>query len=123
ALYGTTSNPNLAFRLREDGSHYEIISGLGNDFGDADGPAAPLVETTDGRLFGTSFAGWASFFGQFSQNTYGTIFSLDRDGANVSVFTAPFSVSIFAFGRPSGLLKASDGYLYGTMLWGRGDAI
>lgn len=116
-LYGTTSNPNTVFRIKQNGKGYEVISDLGTEYGGVDSPAAALVESRDGVLFGSSTRGWKRLGEGWSENTYGAIFSLAKDGGDLSVFHAGFGVNASpGLANPSGMLMASDGYLYGTAI-------
>ncbi len=73
ALYGTTaqggpSNSGVVFRLRTDGSEYEVLHAFGAHPTDGRNPAAPLVRANDGGLFGTTGLG--------GDNDLGTVFRL-----------------------------------------------
>lgn len=79
-------------------------------------PVGGLIQATDGYFYGTTFVG-----GGISTD-YGTIFRLTSDGAVLTtlfVFTCPDD---YACGDGAGpmatLLEASDGYLYGTTIYG-----
>lgn len=77
-----------------------------HSFSDGDGafPASPLIQLSDGRLYGTTSSGTASF--------RGVVFRLDTAGRGFKVlheFTGPDGAFPY-----SPLVAASDGYLYGT---------
>jgi len=79
ALYGTAAdgggtNWGAVFKLNLDGSGYGVLRSFSAASGAASGPAAALVEGSDGVLYGTSYYanGWWS--------GDGTVFKLNKDG-------------------------------------------
>ncbi|HYG35416.1 MAG TPA: choice-of-anchor tandem repeat GloVer-containing protein, partial [Clostridia bacterium] len=81
ALYGTTEfggkhNLGSVFRLKANGSDYQVLYSFGSRPGDGSYPKAPLVRASDGGLFGT-----AQFGGD---NDLGTIFRLGPAPAVIS---------------------------------------
>jgi uncharacterized repeat protein (TIGR03803 family) len=110
-LYGTSvrggrASQGTVFRLRKDGTGFELIRtfmGLG---GDGRNPYGGLVEGKDGTLYGVTFNGGA--------HASGLLFQLSRDG---SVYKAllDFSPNGVEGQRPyAGLTLGPDGDLYGT---------
>lgn len=106
AFYGTsigggTSGGGAVYRLTTNG----VLTVLRSFAQGTNGYylTAPLLQASDGHLYGmTDFGGAAGL---------GTIFRLTRNGA----FTLLYSFSGFDGDRPAGgLVQASDGYLYGT---------
>jgi uncharacterized repeat protein (TIGR03803 family) len=109
-LYGTTysggaSNLGTVFRLNKDGSNFTVLlSFISHLQTNGFGPLGGLVEGTNGRLYGTTSAGLS--------NSFGTIFSLNKDGSAYSV--------LYSFARTNGqsplagLIVGTDGLLYGT---------
>src|SRR5262249_27806010 len=92
------------FRIRLDGSCYEIIKDFGVSAGDGANPEGGVIIASDGALYGATYAG--------GSNNIGTIFKLNKDG---SQFKTVHSFSSTDGELPRGaLLEASDGYLYGT---------
>jgi uncharacterized repeat protein (TIGR03803 family) len=79
-------------------------------FGFADlmgqGPAARLIEGTDGCLYGTSVGG--------APRDLGTVFKLNKDGSGNRVLHRFGSVEDDGIYPAAGLVEASDGALYGT---------
>ncbi len=72
---------------------------------------APLVQATNGSLYGTTLTGGSSPFG-----SNGTIFKIATGGALTSLYsfckendTCPDGSKV-----PAGLVQATNGYLYGT---------
>lgn len=109
------------------GTVYELDSehnfALIHAFAGTDGafPEAPLLQTSDGNLFGTTLGGgtngisWACAVGPVQG--CGTIFEIDTDGS--------FRLSVYFHGDQlagtlpqAGLLQSQDGYLYGTTTGG-----
>ncbi len=121
ALYGTTheggaTNAGTVFRLNKDGSAYSILHNFGLE-GDptleGKNPTGPVMEGSDGALYGTAYAG-----GGLDK---GTVFTINRDGSGYRGVQS-FGGSIFnhlggAFPW-GGLVEGSDGALYGTTLYG-----
>lgn len=113
SLYGTTygggiSNFGTVFGVNRDGSGFAVLHSF---TGSSDGKnlEAGLIEGSDGALYGLTY---------FSESaTRGTIFKVNKDGGGYSI------LHVFT-GNPDGqqpqgrLLKASDGALYGTTVFG-----
>ena len=108
-LYGTTekghngSGLGTVFRLNTDGSGFETIHTFtgGNDGQD---PQAPMIETPEGYLYGTTFLG--------GSGSSGTVFRMRRDGTDPSVVRA-FSSADGTHPR-SPVTLTIGGLLYGT---------
>jgi uncharacterized repeat protein (TIGR03803 family) len=109
ALYGTTPrggsrNEGTLFRMTPDGD-FTVLHHFGVDPGDGVVPISALTEGHDGRLYGTTLGG--GVFG------YGTAFRAKRTG-EITILHS-FSLDPANTGAPIGrLMRASDGYLYGT---------
>lgn len=77
---------------------------------DGANPEAPLLQATNGNLYGTTQVGGTSPY-----NTAGTIFEITPGGT----LTALYSFCLMSgcpdgFNLPAGLVQATNGYLYGT---------
>src|SRR5215472_13846807 len=77
-LYGTTfgiSDHGGVFKVGRDGSHFQVL----HLFATSEGynPAAPLIEATNGVLYGTTTADLT--------NRAGTIFKIGKDGGGFAV--------------------------------------
>lgn len=117
AVYGTTYFANSAtrgtvFRMDEDGSNYMILH---NFTGNPDGqePRGRLIESSDGRLYGTTVFGGSGF--------RGAVFSMDTNGGSYTVFS--FSGAGIGGGPEAGVMEASDGVLYGTLYDGGSNSL
>ena len=116
ALYGTTpyggtNRFGTVFKLSKDGSGYQILHNFASSPDDGRGPAARLLEGSDGALYGTTVGG-----GSLGQLGAGTIFALNKDGANYSVI---HRFDIVGGDQPyAGLIEGSDGMFYGTTKFG-----
>src|SRR6266540_2626035 len=73
-------------------------------------PRAPLIEGSDGKLYGTTTAG-----GSYN---LGTVFRLNKDGSGQIVLHSFSNVSGDVKGPAAGLAEGSDGVLYGTTVAG-----
>jgi uncharacterized repeat protein (TIGR03803 family) len=116
-LYGTaylggSVGWGTVFKLQKNGSGYATLHLFGTIGSDGLQPFAPLVEGSDGALFGTTEGA--------AGNYAGTVFKLNKNGTGYSIlhrFTATGDGAI-----PSGgLVEASDGALYGATSYGNND--
>jgi uncharacterized repeat protein (TIGR03803 family) len=112
-LYGTTqaggsNNMGTVYKVRSDGSGYELLHHFMGTPGDGQMPLGSLAQGADGLLYGTTYYGGV--------NNIGTIYKVDTNGNNFSV-VRDFSGTDGA--QPvSGLTLGSDGTLYGTTRYG-----
>src|SRR5207245_1073680 len=74
--------------------------------GAGSGPAARLIEASDGRLYGTTFSGGSS--------NLGTVFAINKDGGGYSVLYNFTGAGTNGSSSSAGLIEGSDGFLYGT---------
>lgn len=124
-FYGTTSRGDghgggTVFQITPTG-HFSTIYRFCSltNCADGAGPAAGLIQGTDGNLYGTTSSG-----GSAAKNGYGTIFKLTPSGILTTLYTFLCSQS----GCPNGaspqapLFQASNGNLYGTTLGGGASA-
>jgi hypothetical protein len=113
-LYGTTESGGITtnqfggwgtvFRIRKDGSSYSVLHMF--SFGEGMWPGAPVVQGSDGALYGTTSDGGTV--------RGGTVFKLKPDGSG---YTVLYSLGTgFGDGTDpeSALIEGSDGALYGT---------
>jgi uncharacterized repeat protein (TIGR03803 family) len=115
-LYGTTAfgggkRAGTVFRINPDGNGYNVLYRFGTG---TDGvfPIAPLVEASDGLLYGTTFAGGTS-------DNFGVVFKLSKEGAGFNVlrrFTGQAGNDGSAPRRA--LLEGTNGALYGMTSFG-----
>ncbi len=124
SLYGTTSEKGeggrgTVFKLNEDGSGYQILvhfkyrngSSVPND---GERPAAPLLEGSDGALYGTTQSGGVG--------GRGTIFKLNKDGTGYRTLKSLSSDGAEGSGPCEALLEGSDGALFGGA-WSRSSSV
>jgi uncharacterized repeat protein (TIGR03803 family) len=108
-LYGTTesghngSGNGTVFRIDTDGGNFETIHTFAGGNGGRQ-PLAPMFETPDGFLYGTTILGGSA--GQ------GTVYKLRRDGTDFQIVHA-FSGDEGTDPRSS-LIRIEGGLLYGT---------
>lgn len=105
--YGGTENKGGVFRIKTDGTGYQLL----RDFtGATDGVQAmstPIV-ATNGKLYGSTVNG--------GSNGFGTIYSMDVTGSNYAIIKN-FTDAADGSYPEAGLIQGSDGLLYGTTLF------
>src|SRR5207302_122396 len=111
-LYGTCSqggtyNLGTLYRLTPQGSII-VLHNFGFPIQDGAYPISPLVQATNGRLYGTTQWSTAGTYG-------GSVFAVDLNGTYRKIYD--FSTA-GQYSGPSGLIQASDGYLWGTLYGG-----
>jgi uncharacterized repeat protein (TIGR03803 family) len=111
-LYGTTvlggsNNLGTVFKINTNGSSPVILYNFGASATDGIYPSR-VVLTADGWLYGTTEGG---------SHGVGTIFKLKTNGQNYLVLHQ-FATNNADGQIPSGLLQASDGWLYGSTEFG-----
>ena len=110
-LYGTTVNGGSAqggtvFRIRSDGTGFQLLHAFSRNASDAFEPNAPLMEDGRGNLYGTTNGGWPL--------TGGTIFRLGTDGTGFQILHTFIGGADDGSGPISGLILDGVGNLYGT---------
>ncbi|HWX22841.1 MAG TPA: choice-of-anchor tandem repeat GloVer-containing protein [Candidatus Binatia bacterium] len=108
-LYGTTaaggaSNLGTIFKLDKDGNNYSVMFSFAGTNGRT--PQAPVVEGSDGLLYGTT--SWRQ------TNSYGTVFRLGKDGLNFATVHNFSGTNLHGWYPQSALIEGDDGALYGT---------
>jgi uncharacterized repeat protein (TIGR03803 family) len=114
-FYGTTSERGgggygTLFRITPGGT-LTTLHNFCSQFGCPDGAtlASPLIQASDGNLYGTTVYGGSTSYGD------GTVFKITLDGA----LTTLYSFGLLDGAFPDGaLLQASDGNIYGTAAGG-----
>jgi uncharacterized repeat protein (TIGR03803 family) len=105
-LYGSTQLGGSAgigtlFRLDTGGGGFAVLHSFSGP--DGQDPIAPLLQASDGFLYGVSAAG--------GEDGRGTIFRLDSSGGFTTIHDFGILEGRWATG---GLLQGSDGFFYGT---------
>jgi uncharacterized repeat protein (TIGR03803 family) len=108
-FYGTTPNggsyggyyTGTVFRIDSAGDFTSLYSFTGG--ADGGGPAAGLIQASDGYLYGTTFQGGSS--------NSGTVFRMDLSGNLTTLYS--FTGSADGYG-PEGLIQGKDGLFYGV---------
>ena len=113
-IYGTTSgksglDPSTVFRVKPDGSDYTVLRTL-NYYIEGSNVQSPVIQATDGMLYGTASYGGGGAGTVFRLNTDGTAFEV------IYVFHSAFD-AIVNGANPYGLLQVGD-KLYGTTAYG-----
>ncbi len=114
-LYGTTLKGGAfefgtIFKVRYDGSDYQLLRDFGFDANDGINPYEGLSEDRDGVLYGaTRYGGGVDA---------GTIFKLNKDGSGYNVIHRFTGATGTGSLPTAGVIEGSDGKLYGRTLKG-----
>jgi len=105
-LSGGATDGNTIFGVNKDGSNYRVLHSFGLKLGDNLFPYAPLLEGSDGAIYGTTEGDGA--FGS------GSVFKINKDGSGF-VSLHDFAASGTDDLAPEGgVMEASNGRLYGA---------
>jgi uncharacterized repeat protein (TIGR03803 family) len=131
-LYGTTpkggtSNAGAVYRLKQDGTPPTVIYSFDSNHAELGlGPAGPVIEGSEGFLYGTTCWGGKTAGGMTGtgQTGQGTVFRVSRDGSFFqSIHSFQDNANTFEGSCPTaGLVQGSDGKIYGTTGQGGGAA-
>ena len=110
-LYGTTlqggaSAHGTIFKIDKTGSGFALLKSFACGSADGCSPLGPLVEGSDGSLYGTTFQGGSA--------AAGTVFKIAKDGSDFAVLKSFTCAIDDSCGSTAGLIEGSDGNLYGT---------
>jgi uncharacterized repeat protein (TIGR03803 family) len=121
-LYGTTvgggpSDYGTVFKLRTDGTGFQLLHTFYGGAGDGRGPRASLLLDGSGTLYGTTTFGGQSPVSYpregFFYDGFGILFSIKTDGTGFRILRA-FPVNAIDGACPSGSVITDEaGYLYG----------
>ncbi|HZQ24852.1 MAG TPA: choice-of-anchor tandem repeat GloVer-containing protein [Terriglobales bacterium] len=115
-LYGTTdasgiNNAGTVFKITPSGTLTTIHQFCTQTCADGSNPYAPLVQGSDGNLYGTTYSGGAHF--------HGTVFKITLSGTLTTLYSFCVQLSCEdGSGPTAGLIQATDGNFYGTTLGG-----
>jgi|GEM_PF-1279956 len=116
ALYGvadgSTTNATAVFRLNKDGTGYRILRSLPRADFDFAWSRAPLLEGSDGMLYGTGING--------GTNNRGFLFKLSKDGREFKVMYSFGGTASAPQSPAGGVIEGADGQLYGQLKSGSG---
>lgn len=119
-LYGTTADggendDGTVFKITAEGQ-YTILHSF-NFSVDGAYPFGPLIQATDGNLYGTTSDGPSTY----CTDGCGTVFQITTDGTLTTLHTFCAEVGCSDGNSPrAGLLQATNGILYGTTTEGGG---
>jgi uncharacterized repeat protein (TIGR03803 family) len=105
---GPSGNPGAGtvFKLNTNGLGYTAIYRFQTNGNDGQHPSAPLIQTSDGMLYGTTSGG--------GSNNVGAVFKLDSTGTSYALLYQ-FNTNANDGQLPDGgLIQGQDGGLYGT---------
>ncbi len=111
---GGTSDAGTVFRVSSSGSHTTLYSFSGG--ADGKGPEGSLVDGGNGFFYGTTEVGGILTCQIWPIAGCGTIFKIDSSGHLTTLYS--FTGGADGANPAEGLIVASDGYLYGTTLFG-----
>jgi uncharacterized repeat protein (TIGR03803 family) len=114
-LYGTTYNGGsngigTVFTLGTNGADYAVLYHFLTNNIEGGNPIGGLIIGSDGRLYGTTYAG--------GSNGVGTVFGLDTNGTGFSVLHHCATNGLDGKSPYNGLAEGCDGALYGTTSMG-----
>jgi uncharacterized repeat protein (TIGR03803 family) len=114
-LYGTANTGGAhingtGFRLNKDGGDYETLHHFDGGIGEGYRPQGTLIRSADGALYGTTREGGVE--------NIGSVYKLMPDGSAFSTLYNFSGCGGDGSSSSSKLLSGSDGYLYGTTLYG-----
>jgi len=114
-LYGTvynggSSNVGAIFQVDTNGNNYTLVRSFQSTGGDGQNPDTELVESSDGLLYGGTYAGGSGG---------GALFEIKNDGTGYALLQA-FSLSGNELNTPNSLIIGANGALYGTTRYGGG---
>lgn len=118
-LYGTasaggdTNDAGVVFRLTTAGGDFAVLTRFGKTNGVA--PEGPLLEASDGRLYGTTCFGGAS--------NLGCVFRIERSGGNFEVIRSFTREVTSGYWPVGGLVQGADGRLYGVTCAGGSNGV
>lgn len=104
-LYGTTYGGNgTVYKMAKDGTGFALLRSFTFTLNQGVNPMAALIEGPDGALYGTCWTGYS---------INGTVFKIFKSGTGYKILHA-FTGGLDGYGPDAGLIRASDGALYGT---------
>jgi uncharacterized repeat protein (TIGR03803 family) len=114
-LYGTTisggfEDEGTVFRIRSDGTGFQVLHAFGGDASDGFAPRASLILDGAGNLYGTTSQGRAS--------DGGTVFKVRTDGTEFKVLHTFLGGVGDGFASAAALILDGAGNLYGTTAQG-----
>lgn len=111
AQQGGANNKGTVFQISTDGSTFNVI----HTFSGSDGayPDGGLIQASDGYLYGTTVSGGV--------NGDGTIFLVSTDGATFNTLFSFYNSG--GYNPYAGVIRGSDGYLYGTTNFGGANGV
>jgi uncharacterized repeat protein (TIGR03803 family) len=110
AYYGGSANAGAIFKVDTDGN-YNLVRSFQSTGGDGQNPDTELMETSDGFLYGGTYAG--------GSGGGGSLFKIMNDGTGYTVLQN-FSSAGSALNTPNSLIIGANGALYGTTRYGGG---
>ena len=105
---GGSAGFGVIFKMNPDSSQFTVLRSFSSTGGDGRVPMAPLVEGSDGALYGsTTFGGGAAA---------GTLFTISKTGSGYTILHR-FTNSASGSNVTARLFEGADGRLYGTAVF------
>jgi len=108
--YGGRSNLGAVFTMDTDGNNYSLVWSFQGTAGDGQNPNTELVESSDGFLYGGTYAGGSGG---------GALYKIKNDRTGYGVLQI-FSSTGGNLNTPSSLIIGANSALYGTTRYGGG---
>jgi uncharacterized repeat protein (TIGR03803 family) len=112
--YGGTKNSGTVFKLSTSGASYQVIHHFGSVTNDGQSPTAPVIQGSDGYLYGTTPYGGAFGPTVGPYLGYGVAFKLGTDGSGYTVLHSFGGTPGDGRVPAGGLTQGRDGAFYGT---------
>jgi len=119
-FYGTTisgtgnNNHGTVFRISPSGALTNLY-GINTNGSDGDNPEGALVQGTDGNFYGTMGSDGDT---NANRNFDGTVFRISSSGIFTNLHHFPIAGGFDGNVPLAGIIQASDGYFYGTTVYG-----
>jgi uncharacterized repeat protein (TIGR03803 family) len=110
-----------SFGIADAQTSYEVLHDFTGGPTDGENPSAGVIGATDGNLYGTTYWGGGGDVGLICDGIgCGTVFEITAEGAVTIVHAFAGSDTTGAPHPDGGLVQGTDGFLYGTTVFGGG---
>jgi uncharacterized repeat protein (TIGR03803 family) len=118
-LYGTAQNGGThglgtVFKLSPSGSDYQVVHHFGSVTNDGRFPTGPVIQGSDGYLYGTTPYGGPNAGPGLGNSGYGVAFKCNTNGSDYTVLHSFGGTAGDGRNPNGGLTEGLDGAFYGT---------